>query len=320
MPSHQIVSRFIYDTLERAPTCHASTIVELPNGDMLAAWYGGEREGSPDSSHYYARLPRGADGWEPPKCLWDVPDHAAGNPRIFLDRRERLWAMVPVNFGAWCRGGTRFFYRTSDDLGHTWSEPVHLPEQDGLLGKNKPLVLPQGDILLPVTVEYDHTAAAVLRSSAGQWEVSAEIGDPGTRCIQPAFVPRADGSILAFLRTNEGRIWRSVSDDRGRRWSKAKPTALRNNNSGIDLVRLANGHIVLAFNDCSTSDRTPLNLAISEDYGETWPHQIALETDPGEYSYPAAIQARDGTIHVTYTHLRTHIKHAALSEEAILAG
>ena len=320
MPSRPIVSRFIYDTLERVPTCHASTIAELPNGDLIAAWYGGEREGSPDSSHYYAKLPRGADRWDRPRRLWDVPDHAAGNPRLFLDTHERLWAMVPVNFGAWCRGGTRFFYRTSDDLGDTWSDPVRVPELDGLLGKNKPVVFAEGDLALPVTVEYDGTAAAVLRSSAGQWDVSAEIAYPATWCIQPAFVPRSDGSVLAFLRTNEGRIWRSASKDRGHRWSPAEPTALRNNNSGIDMVRLANGHIVLAFNDCATSGRTPLNLAVSQDEGETWPHQFALETDQGEFSYPAVIQARDGTVHVTYTYLRTHIKHAALTEEAILAG
>ena len=38
------VNEFIF---EKAPfrECHASTIVELPNGDLLAAWFGGQEEG-----------------------------------------------------------------------------------------------------------------------------------------------------------------------------------------------------------------------------------------------------------------------------------
>ena len=322
MPPSLIASQFIYDHLDRVPSCHASTIVELPNGDLAAAWYGGEHESSPDSSHYWARLRKGADRWDAPQCLWDVPDHSAGNPRLFLDALQRLWAMLPVNYGKWCAGGTRFFYRTSDDAGETWSEPLRVAELDGLLGKNKALLLPDGDFLLPVTIEYDHSSAAVIHLAAsGEWEVSAEIaGVKEESCIQPAFVERGDGSVLALLRTAEGHIWRATSSDRGRMWSNAEPTALANNHSGIDVVRLDNGHLVLAFNDTSTRARTPLCLAISEDDGETWPHKIALETDEGEYSYPAVIQASDGVIHVTYTYLRTHIKHVALGEQAILDG
>ena len=36
--------------------------------------------------------------------------------------------------------------------------------------------------------------------------------------------------------------------------------------------------------------RTPLNLAISDD-GEHWTPWRTLESDPGEYSYPAMIQS-----------------------------
>jgi predicted neuraminidase len=37
-----------------------------------------------------------------------------------------------------------------------------------------------------------------------------------------------------------------------------------------------------------------------------------LENEPGEYSYPAVIQTRDGMVHVTYTWKRERIKHAIL--------
>jgi alpha-L-rhamnosidase len=123
--------------------------------------------------------------------------------------------------------------------------------------------------------------------------------------------------LLALFRTGVGRIWKSYSSDRGDTWTEPVETELLNNESGIDLARLPNGHLVLAFNDTDRG-RTPLNLAISTDDGETWPHRMVVEDAPGEYSYPAVITARDGTIHLLYTHKRTRIAHLAIREEQIV--
>jgi predicted neuraminidase len=59
----------------------------------------------------------------------------------------------------------------------------------------------------------------------------------------------------------------------------------------------------------SKQQRTPLNLGRSTDEGKTWKTVATLEDQPGEYSYPAIIQASDGRLHATYTHLRRHIKY-----------
>jgi len=315
----KITGQFIYDTLENVPSCHASTVAELPSGDVIAAWFGGIKESSPDSSHYWARKRKGETQWDPPQLFWDVPEHSAGNPRFFHDGEGVLCTLLPVNFGTWCNGGSRSFLRKSTDAGLTWSEPVLVPELDALLGKNKPIVLGDGSIVLPVTDEVKKTSAAVVyQPDLDRWVVSAPIALPDCgRCIQPTFTPVSDGRLLALMRSGCGRILRALSGDGGLTWSVPEPTALRNNDSGIDLIRLANGHHVLAFND-TEKGRTPLNLAVSTDDGETWPHQVTLEDAPGEYSYPAIIQAHDGIIHVTYTHLRKHIMHVSLSEEDIV--
>ena len=39
---------------------------------------------------------------------------------------------------------------------------------------------------------------------------------------------------------------------------------------------------------------------------------VTLEAEPGEFSYPAIIQASDGKVHVTYTWKRKKIAHAVI--------
>ena len=116
-----------------------------------------------------------------------------------------------------------------------------------------------------------------------------------------------------LMRSRDGEIWRSTSDDSGRTWKAAHPTELPNPNCGVDMVRLHSGNIALVYND-TPRGRTPLTVALSIDEGETWGYKRDLETEEGEYSYPAVIQTRDGGIHVTYTYRRVSIMHVEIDE------
>ena len=109
-----------------------------------------------------------------------------------------------------------------------------------------------------------------------------------------------------------GKICYADSADGGKTWTEAQATSLPNPNSGIDAVALKDGRIVLAYNHTETG-RTPLNLAVSRDGGLAWSMFETLESTPGEFSYPAVIQASDGDLHVTYTWNRVKIKHAVIA-------
>ena len=109
-----------------------------------------------------------------------------------------------------------------------------------------------------------------------------------------------------------GKVCLAESSDDGRTWSAARATSLPHPNAGLDAVKLADGRVVLVYNH-ATKGRTPLSVAVSSDDGDTWTPRLALEDGPGEYSYPAVVQARDGQIHVTYTWRRERIKHTVLS-------
>lgn len=299
---------------EQAPfsSCHASTLVEVAPGELLAAWFGGSAEGRPDVAIWGARRSRG--NWSEPFELAREADIATYNPVLFFSRDGTLWLYYKFGPSPSSWTGAR---RSSRDCGKTWSEIEHLPA--GLYGpiKNKPLVLADGTILSGTSVESYHAWACWVERStdnARTWTRHGPIVVPGEPhgIIQPALVPLPGGKLRMFVRATQriGRICYADSSDGGLTWSDARRTSLPNPNSGIDAVALADGRILLVYNR-SEIGRTPLNVAVSRD-GDAWNTFLALETDPGEYSYPAVIQAAGGSVHVTYTWNRKRIKHVEI--------
>jgi predicted neuraminidase len=202
--------------------------------------------------------------------------------------------------------------------------------------RNKPIRLHNGEFLLPIYDEINWSAMVLISADEGDsWSVHGEVTAP-TGCIQPTVIQRSDGELFMLLRRGrqsgcawstalseqiaEGKvpatipcaIWSATSSDNGRTWTATQPVDLPNPNAAIDMVQLENGHLLLAFNN-SHRDRTPLSLALSTDEGRSWKALHNLEKDPGEYSYPAIIQARDGRVHVVYTYRREAIKHVVVS-------
>src|SRR5689334_2553505 len=72
-PSPVLSSEFI-DAHPPYPQAHASTIVELADGTLAAAWFGGSGESRPDVRIWFSR--RGVRGWETPVAVADgvMPD------------------------------------------------------------------------------------------------------------------------------------------------------------------------------------------------------------------------------------------------------
>lgn len=311
-----MISEFIF-TQAPFKECHASTIVELLDGDLLAAWFGGEHEGDRSVAIWGAR--RHAGSWSAPFELAREPDTPCWNPVLFCDSRERFWLFYKFGKSPRTWAGA---YRTSTD-GTAWSEPTYLPA--GILGpsKNKPVTLANGDILAGTSVEtaFSWTCGVDLSSEGGRsWRHYGPITVPGYHhgVIQPTVWETAPGHLKMLARATQdiGFICAAISVDGGHTWSDAKPTKLPNPNSGIDAVKMRDGRIALAYNPSKT-ERSPLALAISPDNGQTWGEPLTLEDGPGEYSYPAIIQTRDGKLHITYTWRRKRIEHVVVDPGAL---
>jgi predicted neuraminidase len=213
--------------------------------------------------------------------------------------------------------------RTSRDGGRTWSEARRLPE--GILGpiKNKPVRLPDGAIVAGSSTESTDRPSRwrihFERTTDGgrTWTTStpAADGEREIEAIQPSILVHPDGRLQAVGRTRSKRIFATWSTDGGRTWSPVALTSLPNPNSGIDAVTLRDGRQLIVYNH-TTEGRSPLNVAVSRD-GKTWTPALALETDAGEFSYPAVIQTADGLVHITYTWKRQRIKHVVLDPAAL---
>ena len=316
------VSEFIFNPDHRpTPQSHASTLAELPDGTLAAAWFGGTREGASDVGIWFARKAGGrwtapveiASGMQPlpPGQSTALPPmFPCWNPVLFQPGRGPLLLFYKVGLrpSEWWGMMTR-----SADGGLTWSPARRLPE--GVLGpvKNKPVALPGGDLLCGSSTEdrgwrvhFERTADLGLT-----WTRTEAINDGvAVGAIQPSILLLPGGGLLALGRSRQGRIWEARSADGGRTWTGLRLTALPNPNAGTDAVTLRDGRHLLVYNDSSTA-RTPLSVAVSKD-GEVWTPVLALEDGPGEYSYPAVIQSADGRVHVTYTWKREAIKHVVL--------
>jgi predicted neuraminidase len=308
---HVALSEFIF-TDAPFPSAHASTIVETPSG-LVAAWFGGTREKHPDVGIWLSRHTGG--GWSAPTEVAnglqaDRGRYPCWNPVLFRGSPGALWLFYKVgpSPSAWWGLMMR-----SDDDGRTWSAPARLP--DGILGpiRAKPVQLADGTLLAGSSTEQGGWRVHMewTRDPAGAWEKTAPLNAPGAlSAIQPAILVHDDRRIQILCRTEQGVIAESWSDDGGRTWSAMRATALPNPSAGIDALRLADGRFLLVYNP-SRDTRHQLQIAISGD-GRRWTPAMMLEDGPGEYSYPAMIQTRDGRVHVTYTWRRERIKHVVL--------
>jgi predicted neuraminidase len=294
------------------PSAHASTIVETPAG-LVASWFGGTREKHPDVGIWLSRH----DGrtWSDPVEVAtgrqaDGRRYPCWNPVLFRPTDGPLWLFYKVgpSPSAWWALVMR-----SDDDGRTWSRPRRLP--DGVLGpiRAKPVLLADGTLLAGSSTEHDGWRVHLESTSnvAGPWTRTPPLDDPASlSAIQPTILVHDARRIQILCRTERRVVAESWSNDGGGTWSPLRATDLPNPSAGIDAVRLANGRFLLVYNP-TRDNRRQLQVAVSSD-GRMWRPVLMLEDAPGEYSYPAVIQARDGRVHVTYTWRRERIKHVVL--------
>lgn len=307
---------------------HPAAITELANGDLYLAWYGGDGEYQPGTAVWGSRFAAGK--WSTPVRLAQDPFYSVGNPVIWQAPDGVVWLWYVIRPGAtWST--SRIAMKISTDGARTWSDASVLSFEEGTMVRGKPIVLANGDYLLPVWKETGadtevvgaDTASFFLRDDprGKKWSESTRIY-ARLGALQPAVAQIDAEHLIAFCRRGGGYgpktggyIVRSESHDGGKTWSQGLETTFPNPNAAVDLLKLANGHLLLVYND-NMHDRTPLTVAISTDDGATFPKRVNIATGDHDYAYPYAIQAKDGKIHIVFTSDKRSIVNRAVFDES----
>ncbi|MFV8341279.1 sialidase family protein [Flavobacterium sp. XS2P39] len=325
-----LVDEFIYDKAPY-PSCHAATIVEASNGDLVASWFGGTHERHPDVTILVSIKKKNSDAWsegvqvadgvmkEGPRLptwnpvLYQIP---GGDLMLFYKigpKPSEWWGMI----------------MTSSDNGKTWSKPRNMPKD--FLGpiKNKPVLLSDGTLMCPSSIEGDGWRLRMETSPdfGKTWKMGDTIarGKNKINAIQPSILFHKGGKIQAIARTRNRAMASTFSSDNGKSWSDLELLDLPNNNSGTDAVTLKNGKHLLVYNhvlppgDLAKGPRTPLNVSISKD-GIHWDASLILEDSKiSQYSYPSMIQSSDGMVHIVYTWRRQRIKYVKIDPRKLVS-
>jgi predicted neuraminidase len=321
-------TREVADLPSLCVQAHAANLMALQDGTLACVWFGGSMEGRSDISVFMSRLEPGSAQWTAPVQLSHDVERSEQNPILFPAPDGSLWLLhTAQNSGNQDTAIVR--RRISRDDGRSWGPVETLRDAPVGTFVRQPIhVHSDGAWLLPIFTcrtaqgqKWDGSLdeSAVLRST-NQGESWQRIAVPGSLgCVHMSIVPAAGERLLGFFRSRwADSIYMTQSDDGGLTWAEPCRTALPNNNSSIQALRLADGRLAMIFNASSAANaterraslydeldeddaggsaqppaeqltrrafwgapRAPMTLALSADDGRTWPWQRNLEVGDG---------------------------------------
>src|SRR5438105_1882468 len=197
-------------------------------------YYGGSGEYSEDSAVHGARLRKGETKWSTPKIITPRPRQPEGNAVVWQAPDGVVWLFSVTRHGAtWST--SRIVARISTDGAETWQEPTPLTTEAGTMVRGKPIVLADGDYLLPIYHETGHdpefvgpdTTYLFLRYDVQtkRWAESNRIRSRLGN-LRPAVAALSATHLVCYCRRGgdyqprqDASLVRSESHDGGRTWS-----------------------------------------------------------------------------------------------------
>lgn len=255
---------------------HGSTIVSLPGGDLLVAWFSGSGERKEDDVKIRgARLKKGEKKWSAPFLMADTYGIPDCNPVLFLNKKGKLflfWIAVQANL--WEQSIIRF--RISENYSGTgapvwsWQDDILLKPGDAFAREveNKFKQLPESkDGWAGYAPKYDdmikEASKDPTKRSYGWMTRIQPISLNSGRILLPLYSDGLNMSIVA------------ISDDDGTTWRPGLPIVGRGPIQPALAIK-KNGDIVAMMRD-SGSEPTRVQQSISTNNGESW--SAAQKTD-----------------------------------------
>lgn len=272
---------------------HGSSIVECPNGDLLACWYHGSGErGADDVLIQGARLKKGGAEWSPVFLMADTPQFPDCNPVLFIDRKGRLWLFwVDVQAHRWeC---SLLKYRRAEDYQGegtpkwSWQDVIQLEPGEAFattISKKFDELRPEsgmwGEYAPPYSRMVVEAARDPYKRQTGWMTRIHPLALPNGRLLLPLY---SDGFNLSLV---------ALSDDDGEHWRASLPIV------GLgpvqpSIVRKNDGTLVAYCRDSGSPPARAL-MSISRDGGESW--SAAIDSDvPNPGSSLEVCRLKDGS-------------------------
>jgi BNR repeat-like domain/PA14 domain len=198
------------------------------------------------------------------------------------------------------------YMRTSHDEAKSWSSATRCIPDSGyfVVNNDRVIILKSGRIIFPVSLHKTHetetTNIGKIRcyysdNEGETWKKGEDASNPDQATTQePGIIELKDGRLMVICRTESGTQYFSYSSDEGESWSALKPSNIKSPLSPASIERIPQtGDLMLVWNNNYKAirdggNRTPFNLAISKDEGETWEKIKPIESHPnGWYCYTA---------------------------------
>jgi predicted neuraminidase len=244
---------------------HASCVVELENGSLLAAWYAGSGERKSDDVVIEgAWLAKGTTAWSPRFLMADTPGYPDCNPALFAAPDHSLWLFWPTILDHRWEGALLKFARRDQPTGEptAWkwatSGVVHTTPKHFEAEVNRAIAAVDDKDKARYSTMLDEIkklAGDELYQRLGWMPRVHPIVLPTGRWILPLYSDTFSASIMA------------ISDDRGATWRASQPL-IGFGNIQPSLVRKNDGEIVAFMRDNGPHHR--IRLSTSRDDGISW--------------------------------------------------
>ncbi|HWB25119.1 MAG TPA: sialidase family protein [Chitinophagaceae bacterium] len=270
-PAEQKVNT-AFETLIFSPQpqhTHGSSIVALPNGDVLAAWFQGSGERTADDVRIMgARLKKGTRTWSAPFLMADTYGLPDCNPVLFLNNHNKLFLVwIAVQAHRWECSVLR--YRTATNYGDTgapvwsWQDNILLAPNDSFATevalKFKQLP-PSASTSASYAPKYDNmivdAAKDLVKRSTGWMTRIKPLKLSTGKILLPLY---SDGFNMSMI---------AVSDDDGTTWHASLPIVGRGNVQPALVVK-KNGNIAALMRD-NGEEPARVQLSESADNGYSW--------------------------------------------------
>ncbi|MCI8211573.1 glycosyl hydrolase [Pseudomonas sp. S25] len=253
---------------------HAANLHELADGTVLCTWFAGTQEGMADIFVLLSRRDPQTGVWSEPEKLSQDDTRSEQNPILFQAPQGPLWLIWTAQVSG-NQETAIIRRRLSEDQGKTWGPVETLFDEPGTFVRQPPVVLDNGDWLLPVWycitlpgekwVGNHDVSAVMISSDQGQSWSRHDVPD-STGAVHMNVHQVADGSLLGLFRSRwADSIYSSRSNDRGRSWSVPVATELPNNNSSIQFVRLISGELALVYNPVSAEGHSQRRASLYDE-------------------------------------------------------